>query len=138
MTKRDPFDDPDQLRLPPEWLPKYAEPIRPVPKKIRKRNEQFVMVPLWWYGRLTNPCPRTRCTGTLAMYVLHMNWKHHGKPFALANGMLEYDGISSDTKTRALKDLEQRGLVAVQWRDRKSPIVTVNLEPLPHQCGRFP
>jgi DNA-binding transcriptional ArsR family regulator len=125
MTERNPFDDPDQLKLPPEWLPKYAEPFKPVPEKIRKRREQFVMVPLWWYERLSNPVPASRCTVLVALYVLHLHWRNYGKPFRLANGMLKYDGISPDTKTRALKDLEQRGLVTVEWRERKSPIVKV-------------
>ena len=52
MTKPDPFDDPDQLRLPAEWLPKYAEPSKPVPEKIRKRRQLFVQMPMWWVERL--------------------------------------------------------------------------------------
>ena len=95
----------------------------PVPTKIRKRREQFVMVPMRWYERLANPIPTCRCTCLVAMHVLHLNWKSDGKPFKLANGMLAYDGISHDSKTRALKELERRGLVSVDWQDRKSPIV---------------
>jgi hypothetical protein len=143
MTKHDPFDDSDQLRLPAEWLPKYAEPFKPVPAKIQKRRQNFVMVPMWWYERLANPAPATRCTALVALYVLHMHFRSYGKPFLLANGMLEYDGISPDTKTRALKDLEQRGLVTVEWRERKSPTVQVitcrthaaDFPELPQRCG---
>jgi hypothetical protein len=61
----------------------------------------------------------------VALHVLHLHWKNYGKPFKLANGMLTYDGISHDTKLRALKELEQRGLVTVEWQERKSPIVHV-------------
>ena len=50
--------------------------------------------------------------------MLPMQWYEK-----LANGMLAYDGIGHDSKLRALRDLEQRGLVTVEWQDRKSPIV---------------
>ena len=44
----------------------------------------------------------------------------------VANGMLVYDGISHDSKYRALKDLERRGLITVEWRPKRSPIVHVH------------
>ena len=109
----------NKLRIDPA---KLAAPY--IPTKIGKRREQFVKLPLRWYEKLANPPPKCRCTCLVAMYVLHQHWKGEAKPFKLANGMLEYDGISHDSKTRALKELEQRGLVAVDWRDRKSPIIT--------------
>jgi len=97
----------------------------PIPTKIRKRREQFVMLPMRWYEKLANPIPAGRCTCLVAWYVLHLHWKNQGKPFKLANSMLDYDGISRDSKTRALKELESRGLVAVEWRPKKVPIVRV-------------
>jgi hypothetical protein len=97
-----------------------------VPTKIRKRCEQFVQVPMRWYEKLANPVPTCRCTCLVALYVLYLNWKNGGKPFKLANGMLAYDGISPDSKWRALKELERRGLIAVEWRKRKSPIIHVH------------
>jgi hypothetical protein len=98
----------------------------PVPTKIRKRREQFVMVPMRWYEKLANPPPTNRCTCLVALYVLHLHWKSHGKPSKLANGMLRYDGVSRYSKRRALKDLERRGLITIEWRPKKSPIVHVH------------
>jgi hypothetical protein len=112
-----------RLRIDPATL--AAAP--PVPAKIRKRRGQFVMLPMWWYEKLANPAPASRCTCLVAWYVLHLHWKHHGEPFKLANGMLEYDGVSRYSKWRALKDLERRGLVTVDWREKKSPIVQVHV-----------
>jgi len=97
-----------------------------VPAKIGKRREQFVKLPMWWYEKLANPIPESRCTCLVAIYLLHLNWKGGGKPFKLANGMLKYDGVSHDTKLRALKDLERRGLISVEWQERKSPIIHVH------------
>jgi hypothetical protein len=112
--------DLNKLRLDPA---KFATPY--VPAKIRKRREQFVQVPMRWYEKLANPPPANRCTCLVALYALHLHWKGGGKPFKLANGMLAYDGVSPDSKTRALKELEQRGLVTVEWREKRSPIVHV-------------
>ena len=98
----------------------------PVPSKIRKRREQFVMVPMRWYENLAKPVPTSRCTCLVALYVLHLHWKSRGKPFKLANGMLVYDGISHDSKYRALKDLERRGLITVEWGPKRSPIIHVH------------
>ena len=97
-----------------------------VPAKIRKRREQFVMMPMAWYEKLANSVPTGRCTCLVACYLLHLHWKNDGKPFKLANGMLAYDGISPDSKLRAVKDLERRGLITVEWRNKKSPIIHVH------------
>ena len=61
-------DDPidfKALRLDPAEL---ATPH--VPAKIRKRREQFVQVPMWWYEKLANPVPSCRCT-CLVAWVLY-------------------------------------------------------------------
>jgi hypothetical protein len=111
----------EKLRIDPAIL---AKPH--VPTKVRKRREQFVQVPMWWYEKLANPPPTCRCTCLVALHVLYLNWKNDGKPFKLANGMLAYDGVSPDSKWRALKDLERRGLIMVEWRKKKSPVIHVH------------
>jgi hypothetical protein len=130
MTKHDPFAHPDQLKLPSDWLPKYAEPFKPVPEKIRKRREQFVQVPMWWIERLGDAPAASGKTILVALHLWHLDYKHHGKPFALANGMLKYDGVSRDSKYDALNDLERRGLIRVERRVRKSPIIHLIREPV--------
>ena len=44
----------------------------------------------------------------------------------LANGMLKIDGVSRASKWRALAELERRGLISIERRSRKSPLITVN------------
>jgi hypothetical protein len=123
VSRGDDFDI-KALRIDPA---KFAAP--PIPAKIRKRRQLFAMVPMWWYEKLANPMPTCRCTCLVAWYVLHLHWKGERKPFKLANGMLAYDGISPDSKLRAIKELEQRGLITVEWRLKKSPIIHVHVEP---------
>jgi hypothetical protein len=119
VSDDDPYDL-KRLRIDPATL---STP--PTPAKIRKRNEQFVILPMWWYERLKNPVA-TGATCLVAWYLLHLSWKHHGKPFRLPNGMLKYDGISRYSKWRALAELERRGLIANDRRRRKSPVIRVH------------
>ena len=118
-------DDPYDLKKLRIDSAKLAAPH--VPAKIRKRREQFVMVPMWWYEKLTNPVLKGQTTALIAIYLLHLHWRHHGKPFKLANGMLRYDGISRQSKWRALRELEHRNLIAIERRLKKSPIIHVQV-----------
>jgi hypothetical protein len=115
--------DLDKLRLDPT---KFTTPY--VPAKVRKRREQFVQVPMWWYERLTGNPTATGSIILVAIYLAPLQWKHYGKPFKLPNGMLKYDGISRYTKWRALNELERLGLITVERRRRRSPIIHVQLE----------
>ena len=45
------------------------------------------------------------------------------QPFRLPNALLKEFGISRKTKMRALAELEARGVIKVQYGDRKAPIV---------------
>ena len=118
--KDDPLDEILNNPLPP------IPAVRAVtPAKIQKRQEHFIMVPVVWDDKLTG------CTGhtyKIALRVLYLHWKNHGKPFRLSNGMLKYDGVSRDTKRRALAVLEQLGLISVERPSRKSPTIHVHLD----------
>lgn len=91
-----------------------------VPKKIRKRQQGFVMVPWAWVEKLKGA---TGQTYRVALCLLHLNWKNKGEPVKLANGMLHIDGVGRHSKWRALNDLEGRGLIIVERRLRRSPLV---------------
>ena len=91
-----------------------------VPEKIKKRNEHFVRMPWTWIRRLPGA---TSSTWIVAFHVLYLDWSNKGQPFKLPNGLLKIDGVSPPSKRRALRGLERRGLITVEWRPRKSPIV---------------
>jgi hypothetical protein len=61
----------------------------------------------------------------LALHLLYLHWKGKGQPIKLANGMLEYDGISRFAKWRSLRELERRGLISVECRPKRSPLIRV-------------
>jgi hypothetical protein len=112
----DPFD-PKRLQLPTELI---QERRAAEPTKLKRRRKQFVLLPMSWYERLKGADGQTY---RVAWFLLHLHWKNNGGPIKLANGMLKMDGVPPRTKCRALRDLERRGLIAVEWWPKKSPIV---------------
>ena len=100
------------MRLPERWAI--------VPAKIQRRRQHFIRVPHIWRERLDGASGHTIL---LALDLLYLDWKGKGAPIKLANGMLRMDGIDRKTKWRALNDLEHRGLITVQRRHGRSPIV---------------
>jgi hypothetical protein len=92
------------------------------PRKLERRRKHFVQVPWGWVEALSGASGQT---WHLAIQLLYQHWKGNGKCIKLANGMLKVDGIGRTSKARALCDLEKRKLVAVDRRDRRSPLVTL-------------
>jgi hypothetical protein len=116
----DPFDL-GKLVLPPEMV---CEHSISVPRKIRYGH--FVKVPCWWIERLAKST-RYRVTFLVALHLLYRHWKLRGQPIKLANGALKMEGVSRGTKWRALGELERAGLITIERRLRKSPVIAVHV-----------
>jgi hypothetical protein len=114
MSEKDPFDG---IELTDDQV---KEQLAILPRKIQKRRRHFIRVPMAWRERLDGA---TGHTILVALDLLYLSWKGKGAPVKLANGMLRIDGISRQSKWRALNALEQRGLVTVQRHHRRSPLV---------------
>ena len=113
--------DLENLRLPAD----IVRPRRVVePHKLEKRRKHFVKLPWTWAEALSGASGKT---WELAVQLLYQHWKGNGAPIKLANGMLENDGIDRFAKWRALKELERRGLVTIERRRARSPLITVNV-----------
>src|SRR5262249_4206672 len=96
-------------------------------EKERKRHKQFVKMPWVWVERLVGA--RHASTHMVAYLVLHLHWKRNGQSFTLPNTEGQTIGISRWGKWTGLRELERLGLVRLVRRDRKSPVVTVVLQP---------
>jgi hypothetical protein len=116
MKKDDPFD-PENLRL---NISQQVTKSVVAPAKLKKRREQFALVPMSLWETLNDAPGQTL---RLLVYLIHMYWQAEHKPLKLANGMMAVNGICREAKRKALRDLEAREIVAVDRRDRKSPIV---------------
>jgi hypothetical protein len=97
---------------------------RATPHKIAKRRKNFVMLPMVWYERLAGSSV-SGSTILVALHLLHLHWKGaKGESVVkLPNGMLRYDGVSRQSKWRALAELERLGLVEVERRPSRSPLI---------------
>ena len=81
----------------------------------------------WWdksyYGPSLEIASHTR-NALLAVMAIIRNL-NKGKPFTFGNVTMGECGFRSRDKIRALKELEATGFVRVEWRKKKSPLVTV-------------
>jgi hypothetical protein len=98
--------------------------ISSTPPRVAKRKAQFVRLPLVAVDIMA----KTSKDKLMPIYchVLYESWRTGGGPVTLANGFLEQQlGISPDAKIHALHRLKEAGLVSVDFRKNKNPIVTV-------------
>ena len=116
--KEDPFDL-QALRVDPNdgELLRLAK----VPAKVQKRRGHFIKVPWVWFERLAGAHGQTY---RLALYLLYLYWKDgSGQPIKLSNIGLRDIGISRYSKWRVLADLERVGLISIERRPRRVPLV---------------
>lgn len=93
------------------------------PGQHKRRQRHFIIMPMAWFERLAGASGQTY---RLALVLIYLSWRKRGESFALANGRLaEIDGVLRHSKWRALTELERRGLIAIERRSRRSPIITL-------------
>jgi hypothetical protein len=61
----------------------------------------------------------------VGIWLLHLAWKAGKLTFALPNGRLEAHGVSRKVKRGVLHKLEAAGLIKVDRRRGKSPLITL-------------
>jgi hypothetical protein len=92
-------------------------------KRQKKNKELFVKVPLWWATEAA------KATGMLKMLVLlellHRSWKARSLTFPFPNSSLKKTGVGREAKRRILRDLEAAGLITVERRHGKTPMVSL-------------
>ena len=93
---------------------------RRIDSAVRKgRRRRFIIIPEMWIERLEGA--RHVSTYRVALRILQRNRQCEGQPFPLPNNI---GGVSRWAKSTALKELEKAGLVQLERRKRKSPLVT--------------
>jgi hypothetical protein len=93
----------------------------------RQRKPLFVAVPLWWIRTATEA---TRTPKALvAIELLLASWREQSMTFALPSGRLKRHGLSRTTIWRALHDLRRAGLITVQSRGQKAPLISFSVAP---------
>jgi hypothetical protein len=93
---------------------------RRIDSAVRKsRRRRFIIIPELWIERLEGA--RHASTYRVALRILQRNRQSRGQPFLLPNNI---GGVSRWAKSTALVELEEAGLIQVERRNRKSPLVT--------------
>ena len=126
-SDRDPFDV-EALRIDPAdptFVPRGATKTRK-----KKWERQYILFPWSWLGRLK--ATGRGATWRLALFLVYEYWRNGGRTIKLTNIMAAEVGVSPDAKGRALDDLEKAGLIEVERRPDRSPLVTLLVKPPNH------
>jgi hypothetical protein len=92
-------------------------------KKAEKASEPFVQVPLWW---IEMAAQRAKSPATLVLIeLLYAAWKAKSPTFPLPNARLQKMGTSREMKRRVLHRLERNGVIMVERKPHKTPVVTL-------------
>jgi len=115
----------------PEWLQDKIAATRTgagKPRRARSRK-RFTKFPGVW-EEVLGKARVSGCTYAVAIVLLHEAWKlasgGYRPDVKLTNVMLKRVYVTRKGKRAALLKLSGLGLVDVQWRGQKSPIVTVH------------
>lgn len=89
----------------------------------RRRKDPFVMVPLDLAAAMA------KATNTQQAFVymalLYAAWRAKGKPFAFTNVQLDQAKIGRFVKRRTLDALQAAGLIEIEQRPGRAPIITL-------------
>jgi hypothetical protein len=94
-----------------------------VAAKPRRRSREFVMVSREQADRLAKATHFA--AERVFLHLLFLTWRFPNRPVRLGNVGLADKGVDRYTKRRVLRELETLGLIRVEWRPKKSPIVTI-------------
>jgi hypothetical protein len=89
----------------------------------RKKGKLFAVVGL---EAAAKACAAVNCPkAMLYLWLVHQTRKTGGRTVAVTNGVLAKYGVSREIKRRALRELEAGGLITIERRSRKTPLVTL-------------
>jgi hypothetical protein len=103
-------------------------------RELRTIRGGFTVLPYAWSKRLLGA--DSSSAWRLAVCLLDTNFDSKLLTFKLTNGMAAAYWMTKYQKLRALRELESSGLITVEWRESKAPIVTLHHVRTPRPSGR--
>jgi hypothetical protein len=104
-----------------DWTKQRLAELHAAAPAKRKKARAFVKVPLDLADQVAAATGEKR---TLVwMLILYRTWQRQSPAVVVSTTMLRKYGISHKVKRRALEQLEAAGLISVQWRTKKNPVV---------------
>jgi hypothetical protein len=119
--------DPENLRLSPEQTAVIGVKPKTGRQPKRARAEPFLNITLRAVAAGAGVLRGTK-QYLVWLYIHHRVWADKSDTVTVANRTLESWGVGKREKRKALKLLEEAGLVSVEWRTRRSPLVTLRVE----------
>jgi hypothetical protein len=95
---------------------------------------QFLVIPYEWLD-LLDAIPG-RHAFRLMLRLMRISWQLKSATLKVTNRTLLDCKMDRHTKSKTLRRLEQARLISVEWRPRKSPLVTI-LFPVGHPARRY-
>jgi hypothetical protein len=114
--------DPEKLKWVGPAVPPIAPASSPKPFRIKRSQHPFFKIPYIWSDTLATIPDATAATYRLALHLIREGWKSPNHVVKLTNAA---GVVSRWTKYRELPKLRNSGLIEVEERVRKSPLVTV-------------
>jgi hypothetical protein len=108
-----------------DWARKRLAELQAAAPVKREKREPFAKVPLWWAKEATKAIGAPGAM--VCVYLLHAAWRAKSLTFPLPNERLKKLGVSREVKRYVLRDLEAAGLITVERRSGKTPLVTLVL-----------
>ena len=99
-----------------------VETVKSDAKPTRRAN-LFAQVPLDWAAAAAKATKTPRAM--VWVLLQHMAWQNDRAAFPLSNAVLVKYGVSREIKRRALAALEAAGLIVVERRHGRAPVVTL-------------
>jgi hypothetical protein len=90
-----------------------------------RRTDAFATIPLWWAERAAKAGRNVNLM--VCVDLAYRAWRAGGKAGEKRFAMPNSRGVHRSAKIRTLRALERAGLVSVEWRERKSPMVTLTV-----------
>jgi chloramphenicol 3-O-phosphotransferase len=89
----------------------------------RKKVKPFVKVQL---DTVARAFAAVHCSKAIVyLWLVYQAWKTGKRTVPVPNGALTKYGVPRETKRRALRELEDGGLITVEQRSRKTPLATL-------------
>jgi DNA-binding MarR family transcriptional regulator len=120
MPNTDDMLDRDALDL-TQVMPVQSRPV--LSAKQRRQRAHFIKVPLDWAEQATKAISAPKAF--VVLWLLYRAWKSGSPTVPLSNRQLEVRGVHRKTKHRALKELEAAGLIKLDRRRGRAPVVTL-------------
>jgi len=91
-------------------------------RRIPQSQHRFIKLPKIWIETLNKIPNASAATYRAALYLVEHGWQTPGHMVKFANRSWP---MCREAKYKAIEDLRQAGLIAVEARGRKSPLITV-------------